>query len=747
MDDFRRLLLFLVLSMGLLFLWNAVRPPAQKPEQPPAQADPVKQAAAPGEESPRSKTADGNTGPAAAKSPSNKTTKPGTKPGTEPTAQPATTGSPAALPEHPFEVITLGSDDPASGYGLSVQVTTRGAALLVAALNEPRYQSLPRPGIEKDPPLSIVGDHLRGLDSNGDGLTATELDAWKSSPLGMKTLPLTLQTSIAALDKQLAAIDPAASLNALNWKVTDRTSDGSTPQGVSFTLEVDHVLLTKTYRLKRLDDDRVGQITAGSSPTNLFDKDPAAYQLEFSFTLKNQGDSEKSLAYELQGPVGLPLEDLENSRYTSGIKWARRRGKQAEAVGTISAEDIVENVDEQERQETPEETWEYVGVDVQYFAALLTPSRDQVDQHPGATPRGYIKQARPQMVHRDTAAPRYVQVSVSLASHEITLAAGEEVTHGYTLFAGPKRPTLLQVLKAQDVIDVTNIFYIGKYISSGMLYFLGVIHAMVPMLGYGFAIIVLTVSCRLMMHPLTRKQALSAKIMKELKPEIEKLKEKHGNDKQAFGRAQMELFRKNNYNPFSGCLPIIVQLPIFIGLYQALGSSVDLRRAAFLYIDNLAGPDRLFHHGFDLPFLGPDFNLLPIVTVVLYLINNKMFMPPPTTDEAAMQQKMMNVMMIVFGFLFYRLPAGLLVYFIISTLWGMGERKLMDILPAPKPKPPRDGDDDAPKRSGLMAKFGQWMDEAQQKVEAQKQEYERMQKQQRKNAPGRGGGRKKKRRH
>ncbi|PHQ81828.1 MAG: hypothetical protein COB65_09820 [Thalassobium sp.] len=293
---------------------------------------------------------------------------------------------------------------------------------------------------------------------------------------------------------------------------------------------------------------------------------------------------------------------------------------------------VAEAEDENEAQQQPAETWHYAGVDVQYFAALLFPSTEQVqqslEQNLSASPRGYLAHAQPQLVYRDSKSTLYVHASVVLTSHDIELDPGESLTHKYILYTGPKRPQLLTPLRAQDVLDITNILWIGKHISRAMLYFLGVIHSLVPGLGYGFAIIVLTISVRLGMHPLTRKQALSAKIMKDLKPEIDLLKEKHGTDKQAFGRAQMDLFRKHNYNPFSGCLPIIVQLPIFIGLYQALGSSVDLRRASFLYIDNLAGPDRLFPLGFTIPYLGSDFNLLPLVTVGLYLINNKMFMPP-----------------------------------------------------------------------------------------------------------------------
>ena len=737
MDEFRRLLLFLVLSIALLFLWNSLRArpdgrgpnpkqPVAKPEDKPAAKPAAKPETKP-ETKPEDKPED----------------KPETKPETKPAAKPDTPPT-SSLPRHPYDVITIGSDDPRSGYGLQVQLTTRGAAILVASSNDPRHLALPRPDVAIDPPLSIIGDHLRGLDADDDGFSEKDLANWKPSLLGIKELPLTLQTPIAALDSQLSAIDKSASLNRVNWEVISGSRDGDIVNGATFRLKVGEISVTKTFRLKRLSDKDLEQIRAGNDPGNLFNRRPAAYQLEFSLTLENHGSQATTLVYGLQGPVGVPLEDLENSRYASSIKWTKLNGSEVEVVDAITSAEVAEKEDDQERQQQPSETWHYVGVDVQYFAALLFPSPDQVQESIDTTPRGYIARATPQLVHRNTKTPLYTQASVLLSSHDIKLAAGQKVTHNYTLYTGPKRPQLLTPLKAQDVLDVTNIFWIGKHISRAMLYFLDVIHSLVPGLGYGFAIIVLTISVRLMMHPLTRKQALSAKIMKDLKPEIDKLKEKHGDDKQAFGRAQMDLFRKHSYNPFSGCLPIIVQLPIFIGLYQALGSSVDLRRASFLYIENLAGPDRLFHHGFEIPFLGADFNLLPLITVVLYLVNNRMFMPPPTTDEAAMQQKMMNVMMIVFGFLFYRLPAGLLCYFIVSTLWGMGERKLMDLLPTPQPKTVIEGEEKP--RKGVWGRVGRWMDEAQQKVESQKQEYEHQQKQQKKGSGSKGGRKKKRRR-
>ncbi|MEZ6068649.1 MAG: YidC/Oxa1 family membrane protein insertase, partial [Planctomycetaceae bacterium] len=166
--------------------------------------------------------------------------------------------------------------------------------------------------------------------------------------------------------------------------------------------------------------------------------------------------------------------------------------------------------------------------------------------------------------------------------------------------------------------------------------------------------------------------------MKDINPKLQEIKTKYAGDKEAMTRAQLELMRKHGYNPVAGCLPLILQLPIFIGLYNALNNAVDLRMAKFLWIDNLAAPDNLFDLPFNLPFLGSQFNLLPLITIVLFIIQNKLFTPPPTNEEQALQQKMMNFMMIFFGVMFYHVPAGLCVYFIASSLWGICERKLLD---------------------------------------------------------------------
>src|SRR5262249_34825044 len=142
-------------------------------------------------------------------------------------------------------------------------------------------------------------------------------------------------------------------------------------------------------------------------------------------------------------------------------------------------------------------------------------------------------------------------------------------------------------------------------------------------------------------------------------------------------------------NPLGGCLPLLLQMPVFLGLYYALQESIFFRLAPFLYVQNLAAPDMLFRWGDGIPiisspsnmgglgYLGPYFNLLPVLAVVLMLMQQKMMTPPPTDEQQATQQKMMKFMMIFIGIMFYKVAAGLCIYFTASSLWGLAERKLL----------------------------------------------------------------------
>jgi YidC/Oxa1 family membrane protein insertase len=198
------------------------------------------------------------------------------------------------------------------------------------------------------------------------------------------------------------------------------------------------------------------------------------------------------------------------------------------------------------------------------------------------------------------------------------------------------------------------------------------------------------------MFPISRKQQMMSFKMQQLAPELKKLQEKHKGDRQAMGMAQMELYRKHGVNPFGTCWFLLLQMPIFMGLYFALQESIHFRLAPFwpTWVPNLAAPDMMIEWGQNIPwlsrpqdygnffYLGPYFNLLPVIAVVLMIFQQKMMTPPPTDDQQAMQMKIMRYMMVFFGLMFYKVAAGLCIYFIASSVWGFAERRLL-----PKLKP------------------------------------------------------------
>jgi YidC/Oxa1 family membrane protein insertase len=181
-----------------------------------------------------------------------------------------------------------------------------------------------------------------------------------------------------------------------------------------------------------------------------------------------------------------------------------------------------------------------------------------------------------------------------------------------------------------------------------------------------------------------------------LKPEMDRINEKYKDDLQKKSQATQELYKKNKINPVAGCLPMFLQLPIFMGLYRALMVDVELRQAPFFgqsipWCSNLAAPDMLWNWSSVMPEfvtkaqglfgLGPYLNIFPLITVCLFLVTQQMTMPAPTNEQGAMQQKMMKYMTLFMGLMFYKVASGLCLYFIASSLWGIAERKLL-----PKPK-------------------------------------------------------------
>ena len=298
-------------------------------------------------------------------------------------------------------------------------------------------------------------------------------------------------------------------------------------------------------------------------------------------------------------------------------------------------------------------------------------------------------------------------ITVRMVSEPIELTPDRPVVHKYLLYNGPVKVRLLGNLEGsaavppeivsrymndlhlQSLTDKgrfmlwTDIIIFCTNLMHGFLWYL---HKVLG--NYGICIIVLTVLVRGMMFPLSRKQAIaSTKMqakMQELAPEVKKLEERFKNDPQGLQQAKTELYLKKGIHPLAmmgSCWVIFLQMPIFLGLYYALQESVDFRLAPFLWIKNLAAPDMLWRWGSGVWFvsglLGPYLNVLPIIAVGFMILQQQMMTPPPTDEQQAMQQKMMKFMTIFIGYMFYKVAAGLCLYFIASTAWSVIERKLL----------------------------------------------------------------------
>ena len=183
---------------------------------------------------------------------------------------------------------------------------------------------------------------------------------------------------------------------------------------------------------------------------------------------------------------------------------------------------------------------------------------------------------------------------------------------------------------------------------------------------YGIIIIILSVLTKLMFYPLTRTSTKSMKKMQELQPKLKALQEKYKDNREKLSKETMALYKKEKVNPMAGCLPLLVQSPVFIALFQALRNTIALRQAPFaLWIDDLAQPDAMFQLPISLPFLGSNFNLLPILMSLSMYLQTKLTPSAASGGQMALMNTMLPFMMLIF---FYNMPSGLVLYWLVNTV-------------------------------------------------------------------------------
>ncbi|MBN8526383.1 MAG: membrane protein insertase YidC, partial [Planctomycetes bacterium] len=263
-------------------------------------------------------------------------------------------------------------------------------------------------------------------------------------------------------------------------------------------------------------------------------------------------------------------------------------------------------------------------------------------------------------------------IGVSFAPE--TVPAGAAWQRGWSISASSMaKKDLALFSETEQAIKYTDGFYrFFKILANALTW---VLDQLAKVVGhYGIAVIILTILIKAVLYRTTFKQQESMLKMQKLAPELKYVQEQYKSNKQMLAQKQMELFKKHGVNPLGGCLPIFIQLPIFIALFQAFSHSADLRGTSFLWISDLTLPDQVW--GVPISFLGGwvlSLNPLPIIYIGVSAWMSFHQTPPSNGDpQQEMMFKMMRWMPVVFGVIFYNMPSGLVLYFtvqaVISTL-------------------------------------------------------------------------------
>jgi len=490
-------------------------------------------------------------------------------------------------------------------------------------------------------------------------------------------------TSFAARTLKLVDDNATIDLERTNW-TADRRADNS---GESVTLSTtirqagaDVLKLRKTYRLEH-----------------------DSLLMRVRYEIENASPRDRRIVWVENGPIGIKQIDSqhEDRRVVTAVK---------DSSGQITAGSVVMRADVHKEGDEKEliagdKQFVWAALSNKYFTALLAPvSPDGSRDKPGTLTKLV---ARSPMGEGEGLDDLTFDVTYASAS---SIKAGATYAFETDIYLGPKsagvintapgaEPRKFELINAPDASMCTF-----PFLRTVMLWLLN--HAYRIVGNYGIAIIVLVLLVRTILHPISKRGQINMmkmqKGMAALKPKLEALQQQFKNDKQKLNEETMKLYREEGINPAGqmlGCLPMFLQMPVWVALWTTLNTNIDMRHEAFFgWIRDLSAPDALipFAGTYHIPLLGNmmgpihAFNLLPIImTITMYAqqkIMQKMTQPavPPAPkydeqgrvipDPMVQQQKIMNFMMIFFGFIFYNFPSGLNLYILTSNILGMAEQ-------------------------------------------------------------------------
>ena len=397
------------------------------------------------------------------------------------------------------------------------------------------------------------------------------------------------------------------------------------------------------------------------------------FQMRHSTTLHNLGDEKIDLGNQLLYGMGASLpatSDIRNEFQNVGF-YAGQRGWTSRRKPTIFKLNKMQKEGGRMMENAGGIHW--ATVRNQFFAVSLAPM-----QPTSGVVKGQVFDLGSLNHNGD---PEF-GVRGELGRNVDTLEPRQTLTHDFILYTGPKEfKRLSKVGKNQDLVMQFGFFGI---FSKLLLLLMQTLHGFLN--NWGWAIILMTVIVKMLFWPLTKKAAESQKRMSKIQGPMKEIQAKYKEKPQKMQQEVAKLFRENKVNPVAGCLPIFIQMPIFLGLFFMLRSAAELRFAEFFWVKDLSQPEHLFHWGFNVPVLGEYFNLLPILMCITMFFQMRMTPIPPSADEMQqMQAKMFRFLPFIFVFMLYGFSAGLVLYWTVQNLLTIVQQtitnKKMDLDP------------------------------------------------------------------
>jgi len=512
----------------------------------------------------------------------------------------------------------------------------------------------PQAGLEVIPPVPAVEEKLLKLETDKATFVLTNMGA------AVKETLLKDEHEIGAPDKMVAINNKGlgvATLVEASSAVSDvRFDDGTkSPDGRSIVY--------------------VGQTPSGLKVTKTFSLvDPklvgGGYLLDLNLTIDNATAAPVSLAnWSLALGTAAPLYELETPNWTSFF-W-RGNGEYTYEDATFFKGGMFSS--DKASFETPIEAAEYTGVANQFFATVVRSKE----------PFKATLWARPVEVNLPSYEGGLSRPAVrgGMGLPPVDVAVGEQRSLAFQIFMGPKKNQMLRDMDG-NLGDIMN-YGPFRIVSNPLNWLLNKLHGwfdpISPKWSWGFAVVALTIVIRTLIWPLHAKSTRTMKRMSKIQPEQKALKEKYGDDPTRLNQETMKLYKKYSVNPLGGCLPMLLQIPIFFGFYRMLQYAVELRHQEFLWwVSDLSQPDTIYTFefmGWSIPL-----NLLPILMGITMVI--QMRMTPQTGD--AMQRKIMMFMPLIFLYFCYSFASALALYWTTQNIFSIGQTWLMNKMPEPE---------------------------------------------------------------